>query len=290
MSLSSAAELQEGIASLSKGAYFKEASLDMTLSLLTESAARGTGVERVSIWALTDDQSELRCLELYKLTTGRHRSGGVLRAADYPAYFRALRDSADIAVDDVYQHPAMAEFLSDYMPQHGITATLDTPIYIRGELQGVLCIEQVGHPQPWSLAHRLFAQAVANLIALALVEYEADEARRRVRQTDERFKLLFELATEAMLLVDCGSGRVLDANHQAESLFGCRRGELTGRSRQQLYRLPVHSDLAAPAAETPSLAAEIRRTDGELQAVKITVKEAEVAPGRRLAVETILPL
>ena len=37
--LMSPAALHEGIASLSRGAYFREASLDMMLSILTESAA-----------------------------------------------------------------------------------------------------------------------------------------------------------------------------------------------------------------------------------------------------------
>ena len=61
--LMSPLDLQEGIASLSRGAYFKEASLDMMLSILTESAAQMSGVERVSIWALTNQQQELLCLD-----------------------------------------------------------------------------------------------------------------------------------------------------------------------------------------------------------------------------------
>jgi hypothetical protein len=51
----------------------------MMLSILTESAAQMSGVERVSIWALTDDHQELRCLELYERT-----SAGTARAAALP--------------------------------------------------------------------------------------------------------------------------------------------------------------------------------------------------------------
>ena len=66
-------DLQQGIACLSRGAYFGEASLDMTLSILTESAASICGVERASIWALTDDHRELRCLALFERSTRRLR-------------------------------------------------------------------------------------------------------------------------------------------------------------------------------------------------------------------------
>src|SRR5574343_942903 len=98
--LMSPAELQEGIASLSRGAYFREAPLGMMLSILTESAAQMSGVQRVSIWALTGDHQELRCLELYERTSGRHSKGGSLAADRYPRYFQALHTGTCIAADD----------------------------------------------------------------------------------------------------------------------------------------------------------------------------------------------
>lgn len=283
LALMSPAQLQEGVASLSRGAYFKEASLDMTLSLLTESAARLSGIERVSIWALTGDQRELRCLERFELSTGRRSRDGVLHADEHTAYFRALRDDACVAADDAYQHPATAGLAGDYLPRHGITAILATPIHIRGELQGALCLEQVGAQQPWTPAYRLFAHAVANLVTLALVEYEAEEARRQASTADERLKLLFECSRDAMLLVDAASDQVLDANRRAETLFGCRRQELAGCSRQQLYQVAGRTDDALP------LGAEILGADGVAHMVEVTRELAELEGGRSLALEIIRP-
>ena len=194
LTLMSPLDLQKGVASLSRGAYFKEASLDMTLSILTESAAQMSGLERVSIWALTDAQQELRCLELFELSVNRHSRGDVLRASHYPAYFQALRSEAGIAADDPYVHPATLELAGDYLPQNKITARLDTPIHIRGDLQGVLSLEQVGSREPWTATHRLFAHAVANLVTLALVEYEAYEARREALAATDRLRAVCALA------------------------------------------------------------------------------------------------
>lgn len=184
-------DLQEGIASLSRGAYFKEASLDMMLSILTESAARMSGVERVSIWALDREHLELQCLDLYELSAQCHSKGASIHASQYPFYFRALRTGCSISADNAYVHPLTAEFAADYLPRYGVTATLDTPIHIRGELQGVLCLEQVGSRQPWTSAHGLFAHAIANLVTLALVEYEAEEAKRQARAADEQLRAVF---------------------------------------------------------------------------------------------------
>lgn len=192
LNLMSPVDLQEGVARLSRGAYLKEASLEITLSILTESAAQMSGVARVSIWALCNAQSELRCLDLYDLSEARHQSGMSLYARDYPHYFRALRSEECIVADDAYLYPATREFSSGYLSQHGITAMLDTPIHIRGNLEGVLCLEQVGTRMTWTTMHRLFAHAVANLVTLALVEYEADEARREAVMAGERLQAVLK--------------------------------------------------------------------------------------------------
>jgi GAF domain-containing protein len=284
LTLMSPAQLQEGVASLSRGAYFKEASLDMTLSLLTESAARLSGVERVSIWALTGDQAELRCLECFELSSGRRSQDGVLFADQVPALFRALHEEPCIAADDAYLHPATAGLAADYLPSYGITALLATPIHIRGELQGALCLEQLGAPQPWTPDYRLFAHAVANLVTLALVEYEAEEARRKASNADERLKVLFECSRDAMLLVDASSDQVIDANRQAESLFGCGRQELTGRSRRQLYQV------AGGASDGNVLGAEILSVDGIARLFEVSRELAELDGGRCLALEIIRPV
>ncbi|MBL8428824.1 MAG: GAF domain-containing protein [Dechloromonas sp.] len=186
--LTSPLELQEGIACLSRGTYFKEASLDMMLSILTESASQMSGVERVSIWAFNNQQRELLCLDLFELSMQRHSNGHSMHAGRYPFYFGALQAGSSISADDAYIHPLTAEFAVDHLPKNGVTAIIATPIHIRGELQGVFCLEQVGTRQPWTLAHTLFAQAVANLVTLAFVEYEAEEAKLQALAASERLK------------------------------------------------------------------------------------------------------
>ena len=102
-----------------------------------------------------------------------------------------------IAADDAYIDPMTTEFVAHYLPGHDVRAKLDMPIHIRGELQGVLCLEQVGSSQPWSSAHVLFAQALANLVTLAFVEHEADEARRQAQAASDRLKAIFDASREA---------------------------------------------------------------------------------------------
>lgn len=287
--LMSPAELQEGVASLSRGLYFKEASLDVTLSVLTEAAAQMSGVERVGIWALTDDQQELRCLERFERSSGRHLSGGALSARRFPVYFGGLRSEACIAANDVFAHPLTSELTVDYLQVNRISAKLDTPIHIRGVLQGVLTLEQVGARQPWTPAHRMFAQAVANLVTLALVEYEADEARRQAELARERMQAVFDASRDALLLADGDSGVILDANRQAERLFGCQRSELVGKHQRQLHPPAQQVQIAGEfnrhvnGQSVQAVTTEIQRGDGRVVPVRIETEVADISDGRRLA-------
>lgn len=294
--LMSPAELQEGIASLSRGVYFKEASLEMMLSILTESAAQMSGVERVSIWALTDDHHELSCLDLYERASGQHSKGASIDAGRYPAYFRALRAGTTIAVDDALMHPLTAEFATDYLPRYQVTAMLDTPIHIRGELQGVLCLEQVASRQPWTSAHQLFAQAVANLVTLALVEYEAEEAKREAQVASERLRAVFDASRDALFLADGDSGEILDVNRQAEALLGRARHELLGQHQGSLHPVELQRTMLGEfrqmldGRQPWALASQIQHSDGRTVPVEITAEVADLSDGRRLALSIFRPV
>lgn len=294
--LMSPLELQEGIASLSRGVYFREASLDMMLSILTESAAQMSGVERVSIWALTDDHHELSCLDLYERASGQHSKGACIDATQYPAYFRALQAGTSIAADDACLHPLTAEFATDYLPRHNVTAMLDTPIHIRGELQGVLCLEQVASRQPWTSAHQLFAQAVANLVTLALVEYEAEEARQAAKVASERLRAVFDASRDALFLADGESGEILDVNRQAEALMGRARNELLGRHQGSVHPAELQKAMLGEfrqmldGQQPWALASQVQRSDGRKIPVEITAEVADLSDGRRLALSIFRPV
>lgn len=289
-------DLHEGVASLSRGAYFKEASLGMTLSILTESASQMSGVERVSIWALTAARQELRCLDLFERSAARHSSGSVLHASEYPAYFQALGNESSIAADNPSQIPSMAGLANGYLAQNKVSARLDTPIHIRGELQGVLSLEQVGSPVSWAAAHRLFAQAVANLVTLALVEYEAEEARREAQTATERLKAVFDASRDAMLLADGETGVILDANRQAEKLFGFMRRDLVGKHQHFLHPKNLAGSVgeqfrqAVAGQLRATLLTEIQCSDGSVQPVEITSEIADISDGRRLALSIFRPI
>ena len=63
---------------------------DGAIRAITETAANALGVARASVWLLSEDSSEMTCVELYEAAEQRHSSGSVLRSTDFPRYFASM--------------------------------------------------------------------------------------------------------------------------------------------------------------------------------------------------------
>ncbi len=70
---------------------------------------------------------------------------------------------------------------------------------------------------------------------------ERKDAEARLREGEDRYRQLFELGSEAIIMVDNRTGRILEANGAASSLTGYSIGELAGMK---------NSDLSAEPEET----------------------------------------
>ncbi|MEL6476921.1 MAG: transcriptional regulator PpsR [Pseudomonadota bacterium] len=83
----------------------------------------------------------------------------------------------------------------------------------------------------------------------------------RTRQMEARYRILFQNAQDAFVIVDAGDGRVLEANPKAAALFGREPEEFSSRRFSQFFdkthRTPIEQMLAGvlASARTESLAA-----------------------------------
>ena len=112
-------------------------------------------------------------LDLFALERREHVTDEImLNAMSYPRYFAALRRETYIVAHDATIDPRTSEFTESYLRPLGITAMLDVPVFIKGRLAGVLCLEHVGGPRLWDDNELAFAAAVGNMIA---VTFEAAE-------------------------------------------------------------------------------------------------------------------
>jgi signal transduction histidine kinase/HAMP domain-containing protein len=169
----------------------KDAGSDLPTMLkkATEEAANTLGVERVGIWFLNPQSSELQCNELYTRSQGPCTNDVPLKAADYPVYFQAIESSRIVAANDARTDPRTREFTQAYLEPTGTTSMMDIPIRLHAKLLGVICCEHVGDPREWSLEEQDFGASVADMVALQV-------------ETNERRKLEEALAKANVELAD----------------------------------------------------------------------------------------
>jgi transcriptional regulator PpsR len=66
-------------------------------------------------------------------------------------------------------------------------------------------------------------------------QQELERTYWRAKQNEVRYRLLFQVATDAILLIDGHSLRVLEGNHAAEALLRAEAGPLRGRITEQQF-------------------------------------------------------
>jgi PAS domain S-box-containing protein len=73
------------------------------------------------------------------------------------------------------------------------------------------------------------------------------EAQQALRESEERFRLLVQLAPEAVLVMDPADNRLVEANRKAEELFGCTREELLSSGLLHFYDVQQPGTVATRA-------------------------------------------
>ena len=188
---------QKALIDITSNPRFQGGDLASTLALITETAAETLGIARASVWRYTRDQSAIVCRDLYESESRRHSAGLRLEAAQFPAYFRALRDAEVVDAHDARSDPRTCEYRDSYLVPLGITSMMDARIRVHGAVAGVICHEHVGPARRWTTDEQTFAVAVANLVSLALGRLEQQNLERRLAAQYAATRALAESATVA---------------------------------------------------------------------------------------------
>jgi len=180
-------EHQKALLKLAKSEAIISGDLQRAFQAITEVASSVLAVERASIWLFQEDRTAIRLADLYESTNGRHSTGSVLQANQFPSYFQALeQEESTIAAHDAHYDPRTREFSSAYLTPLGIGAMLDAPIRHKGKVVGVLCHEYLGTPRTWTADESTIAVSFATMATLALEAMERGEAERAMRQAKEK--------------------------------------------------------------------------------------------------------
>ncbi|MFO1488826.1 MAG: PAS domain S-box protein [Verrucomicrobiota bacterium] len=192
---------------------------ETALRNITSAAAATLDIARVSYWSLTDDDTALVCELLHAGGVIEERFKGTrLSEANAPAYFKALALKRPVVAGDVTQHPATTGLAENYLKALGISSMLDVPVWVRGEVVGVVCHEHIGPAREWSPEEVDFASSLAAMVSLALEESHRARSERLLRESEEKFRALFEASSQGVILQD--EHQYLEVNPACVQMLG----------------------------------------------------------------------
>jgi len=149
--------------------------------IITKEVVDSLGSDRASIWTFNSEGDGIICDRIYIKSTRRFHDGLELMEKDYPPYFDHLRRDEVIAANDAETHPATACFLETYLNPLGIKSMLDVPIWHKGRIIGVFCIENCS-PREWVTEEIHFVQLLSSLYSFA---YSVRENRSLINNLQE---------------------------------------------------------------------------------------------------------
>lgn len=135
--------------------------------------------------------------------------------------------------------------------------TPETPfIFVSGTIGEEAVAEAMrSGAQDYVMKDRLkrLAPAVARELRESAARREAKLAERWMRETEHKYRQLFDALTESVFVIDETSGRVLDTNRQAELLLHRERAAIVGKKHGALFNSlndsPVLDELRTAAAD-----------------------------------------
>jgi len=154
---------------------------------------------------------------------------GLVRVATRPEYSAALdRQCFDIILSD-YTLPAFDGIAALAMARE---KQPDTPfIFVSGTIEEDMAIESLkSGASDYVFKSRLsrLAPAIRRALQSSEERKESLRAEEAMRQSEHKYRQVFESMLSAAFLTDFESGRVIDANPQGEMLLGRSRAEIIG--------------------------------------------------------------
>ncbi|HYQ27664.1 MAG TPA: GAF domain-containing sensor histidine kinase [Polyangiaceae bacterium] len=208
---------------------------DLKRAMLTAARVSATtlGVTRVGIWSLTHDRATLRRVALYDVRAPEAQTTEDLELplANWPAYLAAVSSRRVVAAADALTDPRTSDLAASYLVPHGVSSMLDAPLFLDGEVWGVVCHEHTGTPRTWSGREIDFAVSVADMLSAMLEQAMRLASEARLRQAEAEVARLQR--AEAVVRTAAAIGHDINTVLQA----------ISGRAE-----LAVHSD-AGPHSE-----------------------------------------
>ncbi len=156
-----------------------EGRLEEALPLIAEAAATTLQVARTAIWHVAPMRAQMTLSAVYTADPALAITAPVMQREQYPDSMALLFAGHLLVADDVANDPRLSAMYTAYWRQHGVTAALQVPVRLQGEVIGVIGHIHCHSARKWTSDEVSFASQVADLVSQT---YLNADLRRRAEE------------------------------------------------------------------------------------------------------------
>ena len=259
---------------------------DLKRALLTAARVSATtlAVTRVGIWSFTPDRTTLRRVALHDLRRPDEATIEDLELplAKWPAYLTAVSSRRVVAATDALTDARTSELAQAYLIPHGVTSMLDAPLFLGGEVWGVVCHEHTGVPRTWSEREVGFAVSVADMLSTMLEQSMRLAIEARLRQTEA--ELAQVRRAEAVVRTAAAIGH--DINTLLQAISG--RAELAVHRNDAAEQSDALREIVGDCQRAARIVGQLRELDAPARALGLESDLSFVIEDTRATLDALL--
>jgi PAS domain S-box-containing protein len=215
-------KLSDSLIKQSHNEVFFSGNIEAGSAILSKEVSDTIESDRCSFWLYNHDNTSIVCQNLYIRAENNFYRDIELFEKDFPPYFQALRENPIIVADDAETHTATSCFLEGYLKPLGVKSMLDVPIWYRGKVIGVICIESLS-PRIWEKEEVDFAQMLSSLFSFG---YSVKESNKLSYEMVENEKFL---DASSIISVADVKGKITYVNKRFTDVSGYSLDEVIGK-------------------------------------------------------------
>ncbi|MBX2974548.1 MAG: PAS domain S-box protein [Ignavibacteriaceae bacterium] len=198
--------------------------------LLTEIAAEALEVEQCSLWLMSPDNTEMKCIDLFNANNKVHSEGIIIKVEEYPTYFKEVTENSPLAVRDVINDVRTNELAEAYLLPLGIVSMLDSKVASEdGGFGGVVCFEHTGKQREWYTEEEAFATTIASYLVQILSVTRKKEADSALKDEKERISTILNLVGDPIFVKD-NQHRFVLCNRAFYEMVGLEENGVIGKT------------------------------------------------------------
>ena len=215
-------KLSDSLIRQSHNEVFFSGNIEAGSAILSKEVSDTIESDRCSFWLYNKDRTSIICQNLYIKSEDNFYKDIELFEKDFSPYFEAIKENPIIIADDAETHPATSCFLAGYLKPLGVKSMLDVPIWYKGQVIGVICIESLTS-RIWDKDEVDFAQMLSSLYSFG---YSVKESNKLSHEIIENEKFL---DASSIISVADEKGRITYVNQRFTDVSGYSLDEVIGK-------------------------------------------------------------